>query len=191
MHQTRPLPGQADPAPGAKSLAAESWQAIWRRMSPVERRAATTAYLAACAPVPMAAASADAVLARELRTRPAVVASWPLDRRADRLARLCRWDPPFLAAVIAAFHVECRRHLVTTFLDTLQLGHDLGVLRPVATMPEVPLERLAAAVAETRALFGDHELSLYLDALEAQQIPCFAALPTARLDCAALRADRR
>jgi len=157
-----------------------AWDSIWNRMSRDERGAAAMAYLSAAEAHEAARESAVAVLACECRTRPRTVTRWPLEFRAARLARLKAWDPPFLAAVVATFQVECRRPLVTRFLGLAGVQNDDGALRPGLPLAPVPVERLEEAVATTRAEFSPRDVDLYLDALDAQRVPCLSGLAAAR-----------
>jgi hypothetical protein len=163
--------------------AAARWTRLWKALSAEERKAAALAYLSAAETVPVARTSAMEVLARETRTRPATVSTWPLSKRADRLARLGRLDPPLAAVVVARHLVSAHGPMVRRFLDLVGLAHTDGEIQPQATSGRCETSQLRTAIAALSGEFPARDVAYFLDALEGQRIPYLDQLP-------ALRADR-
>jgi hypothetical protein len=122
-----------------------------------------------------------AVLARDSRSRPKAVARWPVERRADRLARVPSMDPPLLAAVLARFLVDARGSMVRRFLDLAGIAHRDGEIDAAGIAAgRCDAGRLAAAVRAVAAEFPPRDVALFLDALDAQRLPFLEGLAAAR-----------
>lgn len=166
------------------AAATARWQSLWDGLSAMEKRTAALAYLSSAEDMPAAQQSAAEVIARECRTRPVAVLSWPLERRADRLSRAARIDTPLVAALIARFLVSAKQPMVTRFLDTVGVPHSNGEIDSSAIRASCEPERLRSAVLETSTGFSKRDAELFLEALDAQRVPCLAGLNAIRVELA-------
>lgn len=166
---------------GSAEAARTRWETLWTTLTPEERREAALCYVTAAEKFPPGRAAILAVLARDSRSRLKAVARWPVERRADSLARLRPMDPPLLAAILARFLVDARGPLVRRFLDLAGIVHRGGEIDPAAVAGErCDAERLVAAVRAVAAEFPPRDVALFLGALEAQRLPLLEGLAAAR-----------
>jgi hypothetical protein len=170
-------------APDDAVRAGARWRGLWGSMADAERREAALRYLTAAEEQPAARASALVVIAVECRTSPSAVEGWPIETRADRLARAPRLDPPFIAALVARFLVGVHGGMVRRFLDLAGVEHVGGEIVPAAARGEpCAPERLRTAVRTIAAQHAARDVALFLDALDVQRIPRLAGLASARRD---------
>jgi len=157
------------------------WGTLWHTLTAEERREAALFYVTAAERFPPGRAAILAVLARDSRSRPRAVARWPIERRADGLARMRSMDQPLLAAILARFLVDARGPMVRRFLDLAGIVHHGGEIDPALAAGErCDAERLMAAVRAVAAEFPPRDVALFLGALEAQRLPFLEGLAAAR-----------
>ncbi len=113
--------------------------------------------------------NAVAIAAAALKTRPAYMKKLPLDKRADAVRRaLSRVTTNAIAEeLLAVYFLECRKELLTEWLDTLGIRHEDGTL--AEDSPAQPDgASLRAAVEKYRAGGDDPDRALLLQAFAAQ-----------------------
>jgi hypothetical protein len=94
-----------------------------------ERAAAVMAVLAEEAPAIYT--QAVAATSAAMKCRPKFVIRLPADKRADMIRRTLARVPanPLAEEVLASYFLECRKELLTEWLDALGLEHDEGILK--------------------------------------------------------------
>ncbi len=103
-----------------------------------------------------------------MKARPVYLKRQPFERRAEAVRRcLSRVAGNALAEeLLATYFLDCRKSLLTEWLDILGLEHEDGILQ--ADNPECPpAEKLSAAIATLRGK-DDPDVELLLQAFAAQ-----------------------
>ncbi|MAJ59839.1 MAG: hypothetical protein CBC48_07685 [bacterium TMED88] len=139
---------------------------IFASMSP-EQSEAFFARLAEESPLMFAQSVQAAAIA--MKSRPQYLLKQPMAKRAAAVRRaLARVAATSLAEeVLAVYFLECRKPLLTEWLDTLGLSHEEGVL--AENSPSCPdSATLEKAVAEYRSAEDDPDRLLLLRAFAAQ-----------------------
>jgi hypothetical protein len=132
-----------------------------------ERAAQLMAVLAEEAPAVYS--QAVAATSAAMKCRPKFVMRLPADRRADMVRRtLARVPANHLAEeVLATYFLECRKELLTEWLDALGLEHDEGLLKD-DNPPAPAKKRLEKAVRDFLKGDDGEERELLVRAFAAQ-----------------------
>lgn len=118
---------------------------------------------------PEAVKQTVAAAALALKFRPQFLLKQPLQMRVSSVRRaLSRTSSNALAEeLLAVYFLKCRLDLLTEWLDLVGLEHEEGMLKSdVAESPAEP--ELRAKVARFRAVDGDEDRELLLEAFAAQ-----------------------
>jgi hypothetical protein len=113
---------------------------LWKRLTPEERQTAAAAFWRG--PSEELAATALAAIVKARHLRPPVARSLPVETKARALAGVLDPGEGVAASLVVALHLDERRALLGSFLDSVGLTHDGGILEE-----EGPPEPLAEAVA--------------------------------------------
>lgn len=147
---------------------------VFAAMSP-ERAVALMRALAQKSPE-MFRRSVDAA-ALATRTRPVYLRRQPFEKRSEAVRRaLSRVAANGLAdELLAVYFLECRKPLLTEWLDLVGVAHEEGTLAEAA--PAQPAQsRLSDAVEAFRSEQGDPDRELLLSAFAAQEAVDWPAL---------------
>jgi hypothetical protein len=112
-----------------------------------------------------------------IKARPVYMRRQPFEKRAEAVRRsLSRVIAnPVADELLAVYFLECRKELLTQWLDRVGLAHDDGTLED--DIPEQPApEQLAKAVDEFLAVDADEDRDLLLRAFAAQEAVDWPAL---------------
>lgn len=141
---------------------------LWATLDePTRRHAAETLYGAAWED-DTGRTEADMAIATTLRFRPVAVRKLPVRKRIDYLLRSVRADDSLAASLLLALHVGARKPMLVTFLDSLEIPHQDGVIE--ADEFEAPdAERARPAVQALFDGFPREEVELYLATLVAME----------------------
>ena len=108
---------------------------------------------------------ADLAVAATLRSRELTVRKMPTDRRADYLARAVRPTDSLASSLLLALHLQHRRDLLATFLDTLGIPHDGGLIAEEHEVSALAPDTLARAAAMMFAKFPEEAVETYFATL--------------------------
>jgi hypothetical protein len=147
---------------------------LWKRLNEAQRRSAAEAFWRDDSAA-IEQAEAVSVIARRFNFRPKSVTALPLDRRARVLASTMPLPEGLASRLLVAYHLATQRPMMGTFLDTLGVAHEDGLIAE-GTTPTVEKERLAEAVAAIRRAFPPQDVSLYLFTLMAQDPDAWGGL---------------
>jgi hypothetical protein len=166
-----------------EELARARWSRIWRGLTSIERLDAAGRYIAAAELFDPARLAILGLLAKRLGTSQLRIAGWPIQERALRVCDLPDLEPPLIAAMVARFLIGNHRELVARFLDDLRIPHSGGEIafEGVSQLTARSEAEIARAVQRLRVEHSDSRINdLFLDALDAQLIPCLRNLSNAR-----------
>jgi hypothetical protein len=110
---------------------------------------------------------AVAAIASHMKFRPKSVVSLPLERKARYLAGLPNISDTIAARALVNYHLERQRPMMGTFLDSLGITHENGLISD-ETVPKPDLDKLRAAAADLAGKFPPDEVSLYFSTLVSQ-----------------------
>ena len=119
---------------------------------------------------------AELAIARSLRFREIFVRKLPLEKRIAYLASAVRPDDALAASLLVALHITHRRPMLATFLDTLGIPHEDGVITAGHEPPPPGAEALADAARTLDTRFPEAEVTLYLKTLLAIDPETWAGL---------------
>jgi hypothetical protein len=107
----------------------------------------------------------DAMVATALHFRLVAARKLPAERKARSIALLPRPTPELVAMILIALHFETRRGLMSTFLDSLGIEHEDGLIPPDHGVLLTESSRLAEAIDGLFSSFPPDQVELYLAAL--------------------------
>lgn len=136
---------------------------LWRQLSRDDRLAAARHFWRDPHREVVAQALAAIVKARHLR--PQVARSLPDEDKARALASLLDPGESVAASLLAALHLGERRLLLTSFLDSLGLPHEDGLLKEAADEIEVSAASARAGVRALADRYPEKHVRLYLNTL--------------------------
>jgi hypothetical protein len=96
-------------------------------------------------------AEAIAMIAQRIKFRAKSVVALPVAKKAHYLTSLAAVSEMLAARLLVAFHLECQRPMMGSFLDALGVAHENGLIAdeqmqaPEAEMLEKAVEALATA----------------------------------------------
>ena len=109
-------------------------------------------------------AEAMATIAQRIKFRMKSVMALPLDKKARHLVSLPAVSEAMAARLLVAYHLVHQRPMMGSFLDSLGIAHEDGLIADEAlTAPAA--ERLSAAARALAASFPSDDVSLYLTML--------------------------
>jgi len=157
-----------------------AWRHIWSRLMVDERRLAAHENIIQAEKMPEASQSILEFLARDARTTPDAVARWSLEKRADRLSRAPGIHPTNLGVMIAMFLVKHQAPMIARMLDIAEVPNANGVIDARTQTEPVTTEQLARGIRAIESEFPPRDVSIYLDAMEAQGLALWKNVAEAR-----------
>ena len=106
------------------------------------------------------------LIAQQKKFRPKSVVELDIDRKARHFAGIVNLPEGLAARALIAYHLAEQRPMMATFLDTLGLAHEDGLIQDENAKPDP--EKLAPAVSAIRAAYPVEDVSLYLNTLVCQ-----------------------
>ena len=119
---------------------------------------------------------ADQAIAMALRFREVTVRKLPVEKRIGHLMRSVRPSESLATSLLMALHTVERRALLETFLDTLEIPHEGGIIDDDYDLEPPSADRLRGGVDALRARFAAPEVETYLAALIAMDGGTWGAL---------------
>jgi hypothetical protein len=139
---------------------------LWRRM-PLEQRIEAADLFWADEESADQQLEAVGSIASHMKFRPRSVLSLADDRKARYLAGLPNVSDSVAARVLVSYHLARQRPMMGTFLDSLGIPHDQGLIAE-ETIPKPDPAKLKQAAAELAAKYPAQDVSLYLATLVSQ-----------------------
>ncbi len=106
-------------------------------------------------------------IASHMKFRPKSVVSLPLDRKARYLAGLPTMSDTIAARALVNYHLERQRAMMGTFLDSLGITHENGLISDDTVAKPEP-GKLRAAAADLATKYPPEDVSLYFSTLVSQ-----------------------
>jgi hypothetical protein len=120
-------------------------------------------------------AEAVAAIAQRIKFRAKSVLTMPHDKKAKQLASLPAVSELVAARLLVAFHLEQHRPMMASFLDSLGIPHEDGLIAD-EDLKAPPLERLGEAARALAAAYPPDDVALYLSTLVWQDPETWGAL---------------
>jgi len=118
---------------------------------------------------------AVAALASHMKFRAKSVVALPIEKKAKYLATLPAVSDSVAARALVNYHLEHQRPMMASFLDSLGITHENGLINEEnAAKPD--LEKLKAAAAELASKYPREDVSLYFSTLVSQDPDTWGAL---------------
>lgn len=135
---------------------------LWLRLEPVIRvEAAESLYAHDWGEEPVKS-EANAAIASALRFRELAVRKLPKAERVKYLARTVRPDGSLVSSLLLSLHLEKRTDLMSTFLDTLKIPHQAGLIEEDFEIEKPEQALLAKAVEAAVKKHDEKQVELYL-----------------------------
>lgn len=115
-------------------------------------------------------------IAQALKFRPQAVRKLPQEERIRYLARAIRPDRSLVSSLLLALHLEKRKDIMATFLDSLGIPHEDGLIDEDYEFPEFGAEAVEKGVAALLAKHPEDKVDLYLVTLYMMDPKTWAAL---------------
>jgi hypothetical protein len=119
--------------------------------------------------------AADTYIARVKNFRPQFVKKLPMEKRVSYLAHL-PLSGELASQLLVSYHFAKQRPLMATFLDTLGIKNDNGLIAEEVEPEKPSAEKLAEAVAAIRSKYPAEDVDLYLNVLQTQAPVVWAGL---------------
>jgi hypothetical protein len=120
---------------------------------------------------------AVAALATHMKFRTKSVIGLPLERKAKYLATLPGISDTVAARALVSYHLEHQRAMMGSFLDSLGIAHENGLINEEnVTAPDA--EKIRAAAAELADKYPAEDVALYFSTLISQDPETWAELTT-------------
>ena len=139
---------------------------VWKKMPPERRLAAAEAFWN---DEDQAAFRSEAIglIAGRKNFRPKTVAALSAAQNARTLAAITSMSEILASRLLVSYHLAHQRPMMGTFLDTLGIAHENGLI--TADQPPVPAaSELRAAAAQLAERYPREDVALYLSTLAAQ-----------------------
>jgi hypothetical protein len=139
---------------------------LWKRM-PAERRVAAAELFWTDEDSTDQQVEAVAALAAHMKFRTKSVVSLPLEKKAKYLATLPAVSDAVAARALVNYHLQTQRPMMGTFLDSLGITHEDGLINDEnVTKPD--RAKLEAAANELASKYPRDDVSLYFSTLVSQ-----------------------
>jgi hypothetical protein len=139
---------------------------LWKRM-PIERRLAAAELFWEDEQSTDQQLEAVAAIASHMKFRTKSVLALAPDKRAKYLATLPNMSDTIAARALVNYHLATQRPMMTSFLDSVGIAHEEGLItEEEITKPEI--EKLKAAAADVAGKFPAEDVALYLSTLVSQ-----------------------
>ncbi len=147
---------------------------LWRRMPP-ERRVAAAELFWSDDQSTEQQLEAVAALATHMKFRAKSVISLPLEKKAKYLSTLPSVSDAVAARALVNYHLERQRPMMGSFLDSLGIAHENGLISEEnVTKPDA--DKLKTAATELAGKFPPDDVTLYLSTLVSQDPDTWGAL---------------
>jgi hypothetical protein len=147
---------------------------LWKQM-PAERRIAAAELFWADDQSTEQQLEAVAALAAHMKFRAKSVISLPIEKKAKYLSTLPAVSDAVAARALVNYHLERQRPMMGTFLDSLGIAHENGLISEEnVTRPEP--EKLKTAAAELSGKYPQPDVALYLSTLVSQDPDTWGSL---------------
>ena len=136
---------------------------LWKQLSPERKLKAAEAFWS---DENAAAEQAEAIatIATRIKFRIKSVLAMPSEKKAKQLLALPSVSELVAARLLVAFHLIHQRPMMATFLDTLGIKHEDGLITEEDMKPPATAA-LNSAVTGLRASYPEEDVSLYLSTL--------------------------
>ena len=139
---------------------------LWKRM-PAERRVAAAELFWSDEQSTEQQIEAVAALAAHMKFRAKSVIALPIEKKAKYLATLPTVSDTVAARALVNYHLERQRPMMGTFLDSLGIAHEDGLISEEnVSKPEAG--KLATAAALLMTTYPKEDVSLYFSTLVSQ-----------------------
>ena len=131
---------------------------LWKALTPDERMAAATSYLAEEAGERK---RLNRIVARARNFRPATVQKWPEEKLVKAIRHVPLNDHKVAGALLTCHHLPGQRTMVIAFLDGLGVAHDQGKVESLAVV-DAEEEMVRSATRDIVEEFGLQAAAVYL-----------------------------
>jgi hypothetical protein len=139
---------------------------LWKSM-PVERRLAAAGLFWEDEQSTDQQLEAVAAIASHMKFRTKSVLALAAEKRAKYLATLPNISDTIAARALVNYHLATQRPMMTSFLDSVGIAHEDGLItQEEISKPDI--EKLKAAAAEVAGKFPPQDVALYLSTLVSQ-----------------------
>ena len=140
---------------------------LWKALTPDERRAAATSYLAE---EPDERKHLNRIVASARNFRPATVQKWPEEKLVKSIGHVPLNDHRVAGALLTCHHLPGQRAMVIAFLDGLGVAHDQGMVDSLSVInaEEEVVRSAARGIVDE---FGLGAAAVYLLALRLFGVP--------------------
>jgi hypothetical protein len=139
---------------------------IWKRLSPAQRLEAAEPFWNDEHSTDQQVEAVTAI-ASFLKFRTKSVLALPTEKRARYLATLPNLSDTIAARALINYHLARQRPMMASFLDSLGIAHEEGLITDESISPP-GAEKLRAAAGELAAKFPAEHVSLYFSTLVSQ-----------------------
>ncbi len=147
---------------------------LWRRMPP-ERRVAAAELFWSDDQSTEQQLEAVAALATHMKFRAKSVISLPLEKKAKYLSTLPSVSDAVAARALVNYHLERQRPMMGSFLDSLGIAHENGLIsEDNVTKPDA--DKLKTAATDLAGKYPPDDVTLYLSTLVSQDPDTWGAL---------------
>jgi hypothetical protein len=147
---------------------------LWKQLSP-ERRITAAELFWADEQSTEQQIEAVTALASHMKFRAKSVVALPIEKKAKYLATLPSVSDSVAARALVNYHLERQRPMMGTFLDSLGITHEDGLISE-ENVAKPDAEKLKAAAGELTAKYPAEDVSLYLSTLVSQDPDTWGAL---------------
>jgi hypothetical protein len=120
-------------------------------------------------------AEAVAAIAQRIKFRAKSVLTMPREKKAKQLASLPAVSELVAARLLVAYHLEQHRAMMASFLDSLGIPHEDGLIAD-EDLQAPPVERLGEAARALATAYPPDDVALYLSTLIWQDPETWGAL---------------
>jgi hypothetical protein len=147
---------------------------LWRRL-PLERRVEAAGLFWADEHSADQQVEAVGAIASQMKFRARTVVSLPDEKKARYLATLPNVSDTVAARALVNYHLERQRPMMASFLDSLGIPHENGLITE-ETVTKKDADTLRTAAAELASKFPPDEVTIYLATLVSQDPDTWGAL---------------
>ncbi|MCA9726613.1 MAG: hypothetical protein R3E12_04830 [Candidatus Eisenbacteria bacterium] len=135
---------------------------LWLKLDPETRMEAATALYRHDWEDDPVKLEADLAIAAALRFRPVAVKKMPEAERIKTLARVVRPEQSLISSLLLALHLEGRTDMMATFLDSLEIPHEGGLIDAEFECEPPSDEKIKPAIEALFAKYPGPQVELYL-----------------------------
>lgn len=135
---------------------------LWLKLDPETRLDAATSLYGHDWEDDPVEVEADIAIAAALKFRPVAVKKMPLAERIKVLARVVRPEQSLVSSLLLALHLERRKQMMATFLDTLEIPHEDGLIDGEFECEPPDEEKMRKAIDLLFEKYPSSHVELYL-----------------------------